>query len=65
MYRLVWEILAVEAGNPFLGESSRYKYSKLLENPTALNIPAGLSCETMINEKNINRYRIINATQGN
>lgn len=40
-----------DIGNPKFGLPDLTTYTMLLESPTSLNIPGGLSCETMIKEK--------------
>lgn len=48
---IVIKELAIEMGNPQIGANSELNRAKLLENPTCLNIPGGLSSETAIKEK--------------
>ncbi|ALO28655.1 polymerase [Lone star tick rhabdovirus] len=43
--------IALEVGNPQLGEVNSLTRSMLLEDPTTLNIPGGLSSDTVIKNK--------------
>ncbi|AJR16768.1 RNA polymerase [Zahedan rhabdovirus] len=43
--------IAVECGNPRLGTQTLEAQTRLLEDPTSLNIPSGLSSNTMIKNK--------------
>nr|UNI73977.1 MAG: RNA-dependent RNA polymerase [brine shrimp rhabdovirus 1] len=58
--RCEWvRVLSIGAGNPIISHLNTDDWSKLLEDPTALNIPSGVSTLTILkNEVKKNLYRV-------